>query len=139
MSNYYTDLVIQPIELILAFGMDFPDGNILKFLTRYCIAKDLNDLNKAIYYCSHSKRAMANAEAFLFSLKLYCMVNHLGDLIPSTFTNLYACNSDGTKKIDIDDILTTLQAEMNKNSADKLIAMLNTISSESERKDHPCD
>jgi len=44
------DKPIQPIEYIEANGLDFCEGNVVKYVTRYKDKGGVNDLKKAEYY-----------------------------------------------------------------------------------------
>jgi hypothetical protein len=44
------DMKIQPIEYIMANGLGFCEGNILKYISRYKEKGGLSDLYKAHYY-----------------------------------------------------------------------------------------
>jgi len=41
---------IQPIEYIEANGLDFAEGNVIKYVTRYKDKGGVSDLEKAKYY-----------------------------------------------------------------------------------------
>lgn len=41
---------IQPIDYILANNLDFLEGNVVKYITRYKAKNGLEDLVKAKYY-----------------------------------------------------------------------------------------
>ena len=50
-GNHYKNLKIQPWEIIDANGLNFYEGNILKYLLR---KKDrINDLKKIIHFTEH--------------------------------------------------------------------------------------
>ena len=51
MNKHYKNLKIEPLQYIQANGMDFIEGNIIKYVSRYKY-KDtsLQDLEKAKYY-----------------------------------------------------------------------------------------
>jgi len=48
-GNHY-DLKIPPIEYILANGMGFIEGNIIKYVSRYKAKGGVEDLHKAQHY-----------------------------------------------------------------------------------------
>ena len=50
-GNHYKKLAIQPIEYILANEMEFCEGNIVKYITRYKEKNGAEDLKKIIHYC----------------------------------------------------------------------------------------
>ena len=57
-GTHYTDLKSQPIDLIAALDLDFFQGNVVKYLTRYPYKGDpVGDLQKAADYCrkAHAK------------------------------------------------------------------------------------
>jgi len=49
---HYNDLKIQPIDVIEAWGLDFPCGNVIKYLARAGrkTPKRLQDLKKSLWY-----------------------------------------------------------------------------------------
>jgi len=49
-QQHYTNRGIQPIDYIVANGMDFLEGNIVKYVTRYRQKNGLEDLRKASAY-----------------------------------------------------------------------------------------
>ena len=49
-GDHYKELSIQPIEYILANKLDFCEGNVVKYITRYKSKNGLEDLKKAKHY-----------------------------------------------------------------------------------------
>jgi hypothetical protein len=49
-GDHYKNLAIQPLEFIVANGLDFPSGNVVKYVTRYKLKGGLEDLRKARHY-----------------------------------------------------------------------------------------
>lgn len=49
-GNHYKDLAIQPLEFIVANGLDFCQGNVVKYVVRYHLKGGLEDLKKARHY-----------------------------------------------------------------------------------------
>ena len=49
-GNHYKDLKIQPIEYIHANGLDFFQGNVVKYTTRHKAKNGEQDIRKAIHY-----------------------------------------------------------------------------------------
>ena len=49
-GSHYKALKIQPIEYIHANGLDFFQGNIVKYATRYKAKNGQEDLRKVIHY-----------------------------------------------------------------------------------------
>ena len=63
-GTHYTDLPHQPIDLIATLDLDFFQGNVVKYLTRYPYKGDpVSDLQKAADYCR-------KAHAFLYYRQL---------------------------------------------------------------------
>lgn len=48
--NHYTQGGIEPIDYILANDMNFLEGNVIKYVTRYKHKNGLEDLRKAEFY-----------------------------------------------------------------------------------------
>lgn len=48
--KHYNSNLIQPIEYIISNNMDFLEGNIIKYVTRYKLKNGLEDLKKARVY-----------------------------------------------------------------------------------------
>jgi hypothetical protein len=59
-GSHYKSLAIQPIEYILSNGLNFAEGNIIKYTTRYKQKGGVEDLRKVIHYAelliSHLER-----------------------------------------------------------------------------------
>lgn len=49
-GNHYKDLKIQPVEYIHANGLDFFQGNVVKYATRHKAKNGEQDIRKAIHY-----------------------------------------------------------------------------------------
>lgn len=49
-GNHYKDLKIQPIEYIYANGLDYFEGNVIKYITRHRKKNGKQDLEKAKHY-----------------------------------------------------------------------------------------
>lgn len=63
-GTHYTDLPHQPLDLIAGLDLDFFQGNVVKYLTRYPYKGDpVSDLQKAADYCR-------KAHAFLYYRQL---------------------------------------------------------------------
>lgn len=50
-GDHYRSKSIQPIEFILANGLDFLQGNAIKYIVRHKEKGGAEDLRKAIHYC----------------------------------------------------------------------------------------
>ena len=50
-GDHYRKFAIQPVEFIQANGLDFFQGNIIKYACRHKGKDGAKDLHKAIHYC----------------------------------------------------------------------------------------
>ena len=49
-GSHYKNLAIQPIEYIIANNIPYPEGNIIKYCTRWRSKNGIDDLKKARHY-----------------------------------------------------------------------------------------
>lgn len=49
-GSHYKELAIQPLEFIVKNGLDFLQGNVVKYVVRYKVKGGLEDLKKARHY-----------------------------------------------------------------------------------------
>ena len=49
-GSHYKDMAIQPVEFIIANGLGFCEGNIIKYTCRYKQKNGVEDLRKVIHY-----------------------------------------------------------------------------------------
>ena len=49
-GSHYTDMAIQPIEYILANDIPFPEGNVIKYVSRWRAKGGVKDLEKAVHH-----------------------------------------------------------------------------------------
>lgn len=49
-GSHYKSKAIQPIQFIEANNLDFHEGNIVKYVTRWRVKNGLEDLEKARWY-----------------------------------------------------------------------------------------
>ena len=61
-GNHYSKHIIQPIDIIREYKMDFFEGNALKYLLRYKDKNGVQDLDKAIDYINMIKDNLKNKE-----------------------------------------------------------------------------
>lgn len=50
-GSHYKDMPIQPIEYIYKNNLDFFQGNIVKYITRYKTKNGAEDIRKIKHYC----------------------------------------------------------------------------------------
>ena len=90
-GTHYADMKIEPIEIIEAFELDFVQGSIIKYISRYKNKNGIEDLKKALHYCRMHKSTNINnfdrinscvyfSPMAKLSVKMYCMLNNLTDL-----------------------------------------------------------
>lgn len=69
--SHYADTKIQPIEVIDDWNLDFCLGNALKYIKRAghkasgtlsIIDKEIEDLNKAVWYLNHKIEVLNNSK-----------------------------------------------------------------------------
>lgn len=51
-GDHYARKAIQPWDYIAANGLDFFEGNVVKYVTRYAAKGNVDDLRKAQHYIS---------------------------------------------------------------------------------------
>ena len=49
-GDHYKNMIFQPIEYILKNNLNFCEGNIIKYVTRYRYKNGIEDLKKAKHY-----------------------------------------------------------------------------------------
>lgn len=49
-GSHYRDFAIQPTEYIVKNGLNFVEGNVIKYVTRYKVKGGIQDLEKARHY-----------------------------------------------------------------------------------------
>lgn len=62
-GNHYKKCKIQPIEYIQANNLDYIQGNIIKYATRYKDKGGKEDLEKIKHYCDLAIEAMEKSDA----------------------------------------------------------------------------
>ena len=50
-GTHYEKMAIQPVEYIRANGLDFFEGNVVKYISRHRTKNGAEDVKKAIDYC----------------------------------------------------------------------------------------
>lgn len=50
-GSHYKDMPFQPIRLISMLDLDFCQGNVVKYVSRYKLKDGVRDLEKAKHYC----------------------------------------------------------------------------------------
>lgn len=73
MGESYAKLVIQPIDLVRAFKVDFCLASVIKWLTKWHMEKKYEYLQRARYYID-----LCDSEynrGLMFAIRLYCIAN----------------------------------------------------------------
>lgn len=81
-GTHYAMMRIEPIELIEALRLDFKQGSIIKYISRYkSKGHPLEDLEKALHYCRMYNDAVWETISYKdrMLVKMYCMLNGLDD------------------------------------------------------------
>lgn len=73
-SKTYSTLVVQPIDLINAYKLDFCFASVIKWLTKWQMENKSEYITKARYYVTLCESSEVPA-SFLFALRMYCLVN----------------------------------------------------------------
>lgn len=73
-SKTYSQLVIQPIDLINAFKIEFCFASVIKWLTKWHMNKTQENLSKVRYYTSLCKN-INEPIGLRFALRMYCLSN----------------------------------------------------------------
>jgi len=80
-GSHYSDMKIEPIELINALNLNFVHGCIVKYISRYKSKNGIEDLRKALHYCSmrgmHCCSDLYGVNAF--ALKCYFIINDISE------------------------------------------------------------
>jgi hypothetical protein len=50
-GGHYKDMKIQPVEYIHENGLDYLQGNVIKYISRHKAKNGAFDVRKAIHYC----------------------------------------------------------------------------------------
>ena len=50
-GDHYKDCPIEPIQYIMANGLGYCEGNIVKYITRHAAKGGVEDIDKVIHYC----------------------------------------------------------------------------------------
>ena len=74
MGESYAKLIIQPIDLIRAFKVDFCLASVIKWLTKWHMERKSEFLNRAKYYIPLCDD-VAYSNSLLFALRMYCILN----------------------------------------------------------------
>lgn len=112
-GTHYADMKIEPFELIDALDLDFVQGNIIKYVSRYKNKGGNQDLEKAIHYCDMIINKFLGGNGLTYKLskqqkfviKMYCEINGLTDIenliIGHAIAHEYKeCKSEINKLID---------------------------------------
>lgn len=89
-GTHYSTMKVEPIELINILGLDFSQGNIVKYISRYRNKGGIDDIEKALHYSTMNilednwDKFNIDPNKFLsekdrFVIRMYCMLNGLDD------------------------------------------------------------
>ena len=94
-GTHYADMKIEPIELICALDVDFIQGSIIKYISRYKNKNGVEDLNKALHYCnigfsnipSPDRKKWCLDRSADLCIHEYCVLNDFSNVIETAITN----------------------------------------------------
>ena len=66
--------MVQPIDLIRAFKVDFCLASVIKWMTKWHMERKTEYLTRAKYYINLCENTECPV-GFLFSLRMYCILN----------------------------------------------------------------
>lgn len=72
-GNHYCDMVIQPIKYIIANGIPYAEGNVIKYISRWRKKGGIEDLHKAKHYIDlliEQEQERLNEQALLHPSRL---------------------------------------------------------------------
>ncbi len=119
-GSHYKDMPFQPIRLISYLNLDFFQGNVVKYVSRYKLKDGVRDLEKAKHYCrmamemgnSSSRTEMTVLQVTLAS-KSFILSNRLSQLVADVIVYVYWRKwEEAVKAID------TLSKEHNQSELD---------------------
>lgn len=73
-SKTYSSLVVQPIDLINAFKLDFVLASVIKWMTQWHMQNKSEYIQKVSYYVGLCQDTVPN-KPLMFALRMYCIVN----------------------------------------------------------------
>ena len=130
-GTHYTDLKSQPLDLIATLDLDFFQGNVVKYLTRYPYKGDpVSDLQKAADYCRKA-HAKLNYKMMLgtqktratYGVEAHCEANGLSDKVAEAMLKAVLCQwREAAKMIDnliAESVLESIEEERRWNSVDE--------------------
>ena len=74
MGETYAKLVVQPIDLVRAFKVDFCLASVIKWLTKWHMERKSEYLQRVQYYVPLCDDVDVD-KGLLFAIRMYCMVN----------------------------------------------------------------
>jgi hypothetical protein len=85
-GTHYSDMKIEPVELIHAMQLDFISGCIVKYISRYRSKGSVEDLSKALHYARmymeddfYGDLTESLNDIEKLAIKQYCIVNGLSE------------------------------------------------------------
>lgn len=95
-GSHYKDMPFQPIKLISYLNLDFFQGNVVKYVSRYKLKDGVRDLEKAKHYCrmamemkNSSSRTEMMAPHVVSMSDDFALSNGLSWLVPNVIICVY--------------------------------------------------
>ena len=73
MGESYATLIVQPIDLIRVFKVDFCLASVIKWLTKWHMERKTEYLTRAKYYVNLCDTDVP--DALFFAIRMFCIVN----------------------------------------------------------------
>lgn len=73
MGESYSTLIVQPIDLIRVFKVDFCLASVIKWLTKWHMERKTEYLTRAKYYVNLCDPDVS--DALFFAIRMFCIVN----------------------------------------------------------------
>ena len=93
-GDHYSKMKVEPIRLIEVMQLDFVQGNIVKYISRYKNKGGVEDLRKARHYCEIGSRRFDRSSYYReynraeeFAVNMYCEINGLGEIERNVIVN----------------------------------------------------
>lgn len=95
-GSHYKDMPFQPIRLINYLNLDFFQGNVVKYVSRYKLKDGVRDLEKAKHYCRmamemESRSSLTEMTVLQVTLasKSFVLSNRLSQLVADVIVYVY--------------------------------------------------
>lgn len=89
-GSHYEKQKYQPIKLITELNLNFFQGNIVKYLTRYRDKNGAEDIQKALHYAQLGASLLPKNNALVFQERVYQIHNYcVGNNLPQGIETIF--------------------------------------------------